>query len=260
MIAALLAAAVALASAATPVPHPAPARPSNPAPARPPNFVYLRDVAPSIVQDMRYAGYHNFVGRPIAGYDAAECILTREAATALAKVEAELEPLDLTLRVYDCYRPQRAVNDFIAWSNDAREQQMKAEFYPRVDKALFFKLGYLLAKSGHSRGSTVDLTIQRLPPRAPAEYHPGDPLTSCIAPWVERYHDGSLDMGTGFDCMDELSRTAADAGSIASAHRLQLAHIMEKHGFKGIATEWWHFTLAREPYPSTYFDFPITRR
>ena len=125
----------------------APATSPTAEPTRPPDFVYLRDVAPSIVQDMRYAGYHNFLGRPVAGYRAAECILTRQAAEALAKVQAELEALQLTLHVYDCYRPQRAVNDFIAWSKIPSEQTMKAEFYPRVDKALFFKLGYVAAKS-----------------------------------------------------------------------------------------------------------------
>jgi D-alanyl-D-alanine dipeptidase len=230
----------------------------HPTPTRPPDFVYLRDVAPTIVQDMRYAGYHNFIGRPIAGYEAGECILTRQAAKALAKVQAELEPLQLTLHVYDCYRPQRAVNDFIAWIKVPSDQTMKAEFYPRVDKSLFHQLGYVATKSGHTRGSTVDLTIERVPPRDPSPYKPGQPLTSCIAPWVARYHDGTLDMGTGFDCMDELSHPGADVGHIAGTHREQLAHLMKKYGFKGIATEWWHFTLVDEPFPSTYFDFPIT--
>jgi D-alanyl-D-alanine dipeptidase len=244
--------AVLLAAAGTPAPH-TPAAMSS-------GFVYLRDVAPSIVQDMRYAGYHNFIGRPVAGYDAAECILTRQAAEALARVQAQLEASNLTLRVYDCYRPQRAVNDFIAWSKVAADQTMKAEFYPRVDKSRFFALGYLLAKSGHSRGSTVDLTIERIPVHAAAPYAPGDPLSSCIDPFIQRYHDGSLDMGTGFDCMDELSHPSADVGHIAQTHRVQLAHLMKKYGFAGIADEWWHFTLASEPYPATYFDFPIKRK
>jgi zinc D-Ala-D-Ala dipeptidase len=232
----------------------------SPTPSRPPDFVYLRDVAPSIVQDMRYAGSHNFLGRPVAGYEAPECILSRQAAEALAKAQAELEAVNLTLRVYDCYRPQRAVNDFIAWSKVGSDHIMKAEFYPHVDKALFFKLGYVLAKSGHTRGSTVDLTIERLPPRPAAPYEPGYPLASCTAPFIQRYHDGSLDMGTGFDCMDPLSRPAADVGQIAHAHREQLAYLMKKHGFNAIKEEWWHFTLANEPFPSTYFDFPITRK
>lgn len=235
-----------------------PAKVPQPQPTMPPDFVYLRDVAPSIVQDMRYAGYHNFLGRPVAGYGAGECILTRQAAAALAKVQAELETVQLTLHVYDCYRPQRAVNDFIAWSKVASDQSMKAEFYPRVDKAQFFQLGYVAKKSGHTRGSTVDLTIERAPPRDAAPYRPGQPLKSCIAPWVQRYHDGTLDMGTGFDCMDELSHPSAEVGHIADTHREQLAHLMRKYGFKGIAEEWWHFTLVDEPFPSTYFDFPIT--
>lgn len=236
---------------------------TQPAPAEhtlPADFVYLRDIAPTILQDIRYAGYHNFLGRPVAGYRAAECILTRQAAQALAKIQAELEESDLTLRVYDCYRPQRAVNDFIAWSKVVSDQKMKDEFYPRVDKALFFKLGYVARKSGHTRGSTVDLTIERLPPRDAAPYAPGDPLVSCIAPYVQRYHDGSLDMGTGFDCMDELAHPDVFVGNIAEGHRKLLEGIMERHGFKGITEEWWHFTLKDEPYPNTYFDFPIVAR
>jgi zinc D-Ala-D-Ala dipeptidase len=230
----------------------------QPAPTLPPDFVYLNDVAPSILQDIRYAGSHNFLGRPVAGYQAPQCILTRQAAGALAKIQKELESSNLTLRVYDCYRPQRAVNDFIAWSKNTSDQTMKAEFYPHVHKAEFFRLGYLLAKSSHTRGSTVDVTIERLPARAAAPYKPGDPLVSCTAPFFSRYRDGSLDMGTGFDCMDPLSHPAADVGAIAGGHRKQLAYLMKKYGFTGIADEWWHFTLLGEPFPTTYFDFPIT--
>lgn len=228
--------------------------------ALPPGFVYLSDVAPSIVQDIRYAGYHNFLGRPVRGYDAPQCVLTKQAARALAGVQGELEQKGLTLRVYDCYRPQRAVDDFIGWSKSVADQRMKAEFYPRVDKALFLAQGYVAAKSGHSRGSTVDLTIERLPVRPPQPYRSGNPLRSCIAPFVGRCHDGSLDMGTGFDCMDRLSHTDADAGAVAESHRALLRGLMEKYGFKPYTQEWWHYTLRWEPFPKTYFDFPIESR
>ncbi len=250
--AALLACAVAPAQH-KPSPHPR-------AGSLPPGFVYLSAVAPSIVQDVRYAGYHNFVGRPIDGYDAAECVLTQAAAEALERVQHALEDAGLTLRVYDCYRPQRAVDEFVAWSNDPRDQTMKDEFYPGVDKSQLFKLGYLAAKSGHTRGSTVDLTIERIPPATGQSYVPGDPLRSCRAPWVQRFHDGSLDMGTGYDCMDPLSSEDAKVGNVARSHRKLLRGLMEQNGFKGIPQEWWHYTLAREPFPSTFFDFPIEPR
>src|SRR5579862_7205442 len=129
---------------------------ASPAPKRgalPAGFVRLAAVAPSIIQEIRYAGAHNFVGRPIRGYDAPSCILTQRAARALAAAQQELEEAGLTLYVYDCYRPQRAVDDFVAWSKVASDQRMKDEFYPRVDKARLFALGYLTARSGHSRGS-----------------------------------------------------------------------------------------------------------
>jgi zinc D-Ala-D-Ala dipeptidase len=222
----------------------------------PPDFVYLSQVAPSIEQDIRYAGYHNFVGHPIPGYDAPQCILTQQAATALAKVQAELEASELGLKVYDCYRPKRAVTAFIVWSRDSSDQSMKDEFYPRVDKAQVFALGYVAKRSGHSRGSTVDVTIVR-PGSASVTYQPGDPLHSCIAPYVHRFHDGTLNMGTSFDCMDELSHPDADVGDFAEAHRGILRHLMEKYGFTPVREEWWHFTLAHEPFPNSYFDFPI---
>ena len=122
--------------------------------ALPNNFVYLKDIDPTIVQELRYAGYHNFIGRPIAGYNAAECILTKPAALQLAKVQQTLKVMGYSLKVYDCYRPQIAVDDFITWSEQSQLQQMKREFYPRINKADFFKLGYVAKRSGHSGAST----------------------------------------------------------------------------------------------------------
>lgn len=225
----------------------------------PEGFVYLKDVAPEIVQDIRYHGSHNFLGRPVAGYDAPECILTLKAASAVKAVNEELKPLGLKLMVFDGYRPARAVADFVAWSKLASDQKTKAEFYPNVDKKDFFKLGYVAEKSGHSRGSTVDVTIVPLALEKPAPLAPGEPLKPCTAPIGKRFQDGSLDMGTGFDCMDELSHPmTGQVAPEAKKNRMLLRELMLKHGFKPLEEEWWHFTLKDEPFPDTYFDFPVT--
>ncbi len=224
----------------------------------PPGFVYLKDIDPSIIQDIRYAGYHNFIGHPISGYKAAECILTRPAATALARVQQSLRPYSLSLKVYDCYRPQLAVNEFINWSRLPALQQMKAEFYPRVNKADFFKLGYVASKSGHSRGSTVDLTLVALPLAKQEQYFPGQKLRSCFAPYTQRFNDGSIDMGTSFDCLDPTAHFANPAiHGKAAQNRSFLKSMMEKQRFAPYAIEWWHFTLQDEPFPDTYFSFPV---
>lgn len=202
--------------------------------ALPQGFVYLKDVDSSIIQDMKYITSDNFVGRPIAGYEKAQCILTREAAIALSKVQAELRHQSLGLKVYDCYRPQRAVNDFIAWSKDASDQKMKSEYYPRVNKRDVFKLGYVAEKSGHTRGSTIDLTI------------------------ISLKDNKNLEMGTHFDLLDEHSHTLSpDVSREALNNRLFFKDTMEQNGFVPYSEEWWHFTLKNEPFPDTYFDFPV---
>ena len=227
--------------------------------ALPEGFVRLRTVAPAIPQDIRYHGSHNFLGRPVEGYEAPECILSKQAAEALKAVSDELAASGQGLLVFDCYRPQRAVADFVAWSKLPVEQQTKGEFYPNVDKKDFFKLGYVAEKSGHSRGSTVDLTIIPLPAPQPGAYAPGQPLTPCTAPFGQRYGDGGIDMGTGFDCMDEKSHPlTGDVPAEAKANRLRLRELMVKHGFAPYDYEWWHFTLKNEPFPKTFFDFPVT--
>ncbi|NNN04671.1 MAG: M15 family metallopeptidase [Elusimicrobia bacterium] len=223
----------------------------------PSDFVRLRDVDASILQDIRYAGPHNFVGRPIAGYAAPECLLVRAAARALAEAQAELKPYGLSLKVYDCYRPQRAVDDFVAWAKNTADQKMKKEFYPNVDKADLFKDGYIAAKSGHSRGATVDLTLVSLPAAPPERYSPGDALRACTLPRGRRYGDEGLDMGTGFDCFDPRAHTAAAVGRHQKMHRLLLKTLLEKHGFTNLPEEWWHFTLSREPYPDRTFDVEV---
>lgn len=234
----------------------------NPSPDKMPgDFVYLKAIDPSILQDIRYSTHHNFVGRPIKGYEANECMLTKQAASALSKVQAELTKSNLSLKVYDCYRPQRAVDDFVAWSKSADNDKMKQEFYPRVAKAELFKLGYVASHSGHTRGSTVDLTIVPIPTLQQANYHQGQTLVSCFADYKTRYKDNSIDMGTGYDCLDSLSHYSNPRVSlVALQNRKLLSHLMEKYGFEPYDQEWWHFTLRNEPYPKSYFNFPIAAK
>ncbi len=225
----------------------------------PNDFVYLKNIAPSIIQDMRYAGHHNFVGRPIAGYHAATCVLTRRTAKQLAKVQQTLNQSGYSLKVYDCYRPQRAVNDFIAWSHN-NDKRMKKEFYPRVAKKDFFKLGFVAAYSGHTRGSTVDLTIVALPAHKQATYKNNQTLTACFSPYIKRFKDNSINMGTGYDCMDDQAHARQkNIPKIAIKNRLLLRNLMKQYGFKPYNKEWWHFTLRREPHARTYFDFVIPK-
>ncbi len=220
--------------------------------------MYLKDIDPSIIQEMRYAGYHNFVGHPLPGYEKAACILTRQAAEKLKAIQTQLKSSGYTLKVYDCYRPQKTVDFFIAWSQDIHQQSMKAEFYPTINKKDVFKLGYVSAKSSHSRGSTVDLTIVKLPIRPEPAYHPHQKLVACDASYQQRYHDNSIDMGTGYDCFDNLAHPDNTNVSLTVyLNRMFLRYWMTKYGFLPLTEEWWHFTLKDEPYPETYFNFNI---
>ncbi len=221
-------------------------------------FVSVTELDPTIVVDARYFGEHNFIGGPINGYEASKCLLTKETGGALAEVQRELRPMGLGLKTYDCYRPQRAVDQFVSWAKDLGDTKMRAEFYPTVDKADLFRDGYIAEKSGHSRGSTVDLTIVALPPADQEQYHAGDPLRACTLPADQRFRDNSLDFGTGYDCFDPLAHTAnLSVGATQRAMRELLTNVMAEHGFTNLAEEWWHFTLKNEPFPNTYFDFPI---
>ena len=239
----------------------------------PPSFVYLRDIDPTIVQDIRYATPFNFTGAPVPGYGAAECVLLREVALALKDAQEELRPQHLGLKVYDCYRPQRAVRAFIDWvtkpgsSGDARH-------YPRTRREDLVKLGYISASSSHSYGTAVDLTLIALPTEETQPARRND-YGSCVAPKNEREPDEGLDMGTGFDCFDVNSRNpalpdSADASAQENAaappleiqkdqldRRLQLDALMERHGFKGIPTEWWHYQYAGMGRPLKPQDFVI---
>jgi len=235
--------------------------PASPAPAGlPAGFVYLADIEPSIIQDLRYAGSHNFVGRPIAGYEANEVIMTEKAARALAKAQGRLAEKQLSLIIWDAYRPTRATAEFIRWSKDPNDAKMKAEFYPNIDKSRIFELGYLSTRSAHSRGSTVDLGIAPRGATVP-RFDPATKLTGCTTGRNERYVDGALDFGTGYDCMDVKSSTLASSVSPeAHKNRLMLRDLMVAAGFKPYHKEWWHFELIDEPFPDQSFDFPIRAR
>lgn len=240
---------------------PAPAARATAEPKAPEDFVTLRSVDPTIIQEMRYTTAHNFVGEPVDGYRQPVCILTRPAARALHRAQATLLRQGHSLKVYDCYRPQRAVDHFVRWAKDLRDVRMKAEFHPRVDKSRLFADGYIAARSGHSRGSTVDLTVVHLPAAPTRPYEPGEPLVPCYAPQGERFPDNSLDMGTGYDCFDTLSRS--DDPRVRGeqrANRNLLRDVLGAEGFVNLPGEWWHFTYEPEPFPDTYFDFPVSRR
>lgn len=230
-------------------------------PKAPKEFVALRDIDPTIIQEIRYITPHNFIGEPIDGYKQPMCILTRPAAKALHDAQRRLRARGYSLKVYDCYRPQRAVDHFVRWAKDLSDQRMKAEFYPQVDKSRLFDDGYIAERSGHSRGSTVDLTIVKLPAGPTRPYVPGEPLTACTAPKAERFPDNSVDAGTGFDCFDTLAHTADPRIQGAQrANRLRLKNALKSQGFVNLAEEWWHYTFQPEPFPDTYFDFPVSRR
>ncbi|MFG1463242.1 M15 family metallopeptidase [Xanthobacter sp. DSM 24535] len=202
--------------------------------APPSDFVDVASVVPSARFDVRYHGADNFVGTRVDGYEAPRCYLTRPAAAAVAAVAQDVGKDGLALLIFDCYRPTRAVAHFARWAADLADQHTKAEYYPDVDKKDLFAEGYIAARSGHSRGSTLDLTL------------------------VEAAGGRELDMGTPFDLFSPRSWPADHSVSPQQrANRRRLTYAMIRNGFVPFEKEWWHFTLAEEPFPDTYFDFPI---
>lgn len=201
------------------------------------DFVDTRALIPDLVVEMRYAGHENFVGRPITGYDDPVCLLTQRAAAALANAQKVLAESGLGLKVFDCYRPTRAVADFAAWARDPQDQARKPDYYPNVDKSQLFALGYIAERSGHSRGSTLDITL------------------------IDLTTGAEVDMGSAYDLFDTRSwPTDQTVRPAQRANRLMLQSVMTANGFRPLAEEWWHFTLNDEPFPETYFDFPVARR
>ena len=204
--------------------------------APPAGFVDVRQAVPNVVVELRYFSNDNFVGRRVDGYAAARCYASIEAGEALAGVQAELAAFGLGVKIFDAFRPQRAVDHFVRWAEDLADTKMKAQYYPDVDKANLFRDGYIAAKSGHSRGSTVDLTIVSL--------NAGEPI--------------ELDMGTGWDYFGPKSwPSSREVTAQQRANRMLLQSLMVRHGFRPLAEEWWHFTLVNEPFPDTYFDFMV---
>ena len=199
-------------------------------------FVSLAEAVPDVILEIRYYSTYNFVGDRIDGYEDPCALLTRAAAEALQGAAADAAEQGYRLKVYDAYRPQTAVDNFVAWSQDTDDTRMKAYFYPELDKSVLFDQGYIAAKSGYSRGSTLDLTL------------------------FDMDTGKELDMGGTFDYFGELSHPdyVGDLTQEQIDNRNTLRDIMVDNGFKPLDTEWWHFTLADEPYPDTYFTFPVS--
>ena len=200
------------------------------------DFVLLSEAVPDAILEIRYYSTYNFVGDRIDGYEEPVALLTKEAATALKEASDDLEAQGYRLKIYDAYRPQMAVTNFVNWAEDIDDTRMKEYFYPDLDKSVLFDQGYIAEHSGHSRGSTVDLTL------------------------FDMKTEKELDMGGTFDYFGELSHPDyTDITEEQYANRMILREAMLKHGFKPLAEEWWHFTLEDEPYPDTYFTFPVSR-
>lgn len=200
----------------------------------PEGFVYIDQVIPTVQYDIRYYSENNFVGSKIDGYEAPAAILSVEAANALKAVSEELDPQGYYLKIFDGYRPQKAVEHFIRWAEDAEDDKMKPWYYPNVDKKDLFMRGYIAKKSGHTRGSTVDLTL------------------------VAKDTGEEIDMGSSYDFLDNVSAHGTPLITAEqTANRELLRNVMEEHGFKAYYREWWHYTLVNEPYPDTYFDFDV---
>ena len=197
-------------------------------------FVTLAEAVPDAILEIRYYSTYNFVGERIDGYEQPCALLSKEAAKVLKAASDDCVKRGYRLKIYDAYRPQRAVAHFVRWAADVDDVRMKAPFYPNLDKSVLFKQGYIAEHSGHSRGSTVDLTL------------------------FDMKTGKEVDMGGTFDWFGEESHPSYRGISAAQfKNRMLLREIMVAHGFKPLEEEWWHFTLANEPYPDTYFNFPV---
>ncbi|MBQ1596148.1 MAG: M15 family metallopeptidase [Clostridia bacterium] len=199
------------------------------------DFVLLSDYVPGIVQEIRYYSTYNFVGDRIDGYEEPVAILSKEAARALKSVANEANAMGYRLKIFDAYRPARAVRHFVFWGIEDLDLRMKPFFYPQLEKQVLFQRGYIAKESSHSRGSTVDLTL------------------------LDMGTGKEVDMGSPFDLFDPISHP--DCREVTDEqydNRMLLQNLMVRAGFEPIDCEWWHFTLKDEPFPETYFDFPVS--
>jgi D-alanyl-D-alanine dipeptidase len=225
----------------------------------PGGFVYLGDLDPTILQDIRYAGRNNFVGRPLAGYGAAECVVKREVGLGLKRVQTELGSQHLSLKMLDCYRPARAVHDMVVWAQNGQETPAERRYNPAFSKKDLFRLGYIAEHSGHSTGAAVDLTLVDLKADNSRVFDLNRAYADCTASETVRAPEGSVDMGTGYDCSDVKAHTAATSITPAQRRwRNLLVAAMAKQGFVNYAKEWWHFSLPGTAGPA--YDFPINPR
>ena len=199
------------------------------------DFVLLSDYVPGIVQEIRYYSTYNFVGDRIDGYEEPVAILSKAAARALKGVANEANAMGYRLKIFDAYRPARAVRHFVFWGIEDLDLRMKPFFYPQLEKQVLFQRGYIAKESSHSRGSTVDLTL------------------------LDMGTGKEVDMGSPFDLFDPISHP--DCREVTDEqydNRMLLQNLMARAGFEPIDCEWWHFTLKDEPFPETYFDFPVS--
>lgn len=219
-------------------------------------FVYLRDIDPSVIQDVRYAGVNNFMGRPMKGYGVAECVVKRRVGLALRGVQQELARQSLSLKMLDCYRPARAVADMVAWSQNGKETAAERHYNPAFSKRELFRLGYIASHSQHSTGAAVDLTLVDLKADNSATFDPAKAYADCTAPAAQRSPEASVDMGTGYDCSDLKGHTAAPSITASQRHwRNLLVAAMGRQGFVNYSKEWWHFSLPGAGGEA--YDFPI---
>ena len=225
----------------------------------PGGFVYLRDIEPTIIQDIRYATSNNFVGHPLPGYQAGECVVKREVGLRLKAVQQEMSKQKLSLKMFDCYRPTRAVAEMVKWSRNGKETPAERRYNPSFRKADLFRLGYIATRSGHSTGSALDLTLVDLTADNSARFDPATIYADCTAPVQARAPEGSIDMGTGYDCSDVKANTASPLITPEQRKwRNTLVAAMRKQGFVNYFREWWHFSLPGAGGEA--YDFPILPR
>ena len=209
-------------------------------------FVNITDVIPDVILEIRYFGTYNFVGTRIDGYEAPTALLTRQATDSLKAVSDDLKRMGFRLKIYDAYRPQKAVDHFVRWAKDVNDTVMKRYFYPDLDKSMLFPQEYIIERSGHTRGSTLDLTLFDMDKEKEAD------MGGTFDWFGKESHPDFCGNPDTFEYQPSDSLTAEQFNN-----RMILRRAMMRHGFKPLHTEWWHFTLENEPFPDTYFTFPV---